>query len=771
MQAEQCNAGRGHGGGLLDYVGTYLFSSCPLVSTSTTTAGLPALILKRRLSIWFGCNAISISVHPAPDSAPPSTRLFYTIMTAAPGHVYDSIQSTYTPLTSCQCCTLRDISASGLSIPFSLLQPKNTHDSHLVSANHEIHVFDDCEMGGIASLDSEMIDISGNHPAPGNHWRNLEEQQEVMPFPDPHQKSVSREPPAPTEVETPLSYEEDHTELPPRSWQASRLTTHDADARSRTPQVSISHDYRNTGFESLEFASVHRQASERLAERRSWADLPCLEDDLPWHAFSRDFLANVQTSSVSGVNIGSPISHSVYESQDYGAEVRHEPGPMDDLPEISTFLHGWSRSPVRPGPGTIELNLRTVVNWLGVGHLRQGYHPNRDIQHLDWNSLGTDRPTALTVRAASYGRGDRTRQSRMLSTPMSFKNQPEFYTWTNHLDEWGHTLAHRQLRHTLAAVSRSDIFYAARTRVKRRSLAYPHAVDIIVDLSVSNKTRIGEPECLITTIAVTPPSIFTSYASDSVLLTGGFGGEYSMLNLNSEFGTAPTEGVVSLDQDSIVTHIQAIRNRRTSGPTAAFCSNDRKLRLLDITTNKWISVSEYPAAINCSATSPDGRLRVIVGDTNETMITDAERGDVIVSMRHHTEDAFSCAWADDGHHVATGAEDGKIVIYDARNWSAPVTTLDCIAGCARSLQFANTGTSAGTPALVVGEADDIVSIYDTRDWTSGQHIALFGAVAGVQAIGRELLILCSDINTGGLMVWRNDQGTAGGEEDEAFIGI
>ncbi|KAJ9624902.1 hypothetical protein H2203_004852 [Taxawa tesnikishii (nom. ined.)] len=359
----------------------------------------------------------------------------------------------------------------------------------------------------------------------------------------------------------------------------------------------------------------------------------------------------------------------------------------------------------------------------------------RDIQGLDWSGLETDRRTARAVRkilSPKYSEFERWPVPKQATfSPTRTIRQGSFYHFSQMLFQHRAIYTHYQLRNVLAATSRNDVFYATQNKVIRTSLACPSVADIVLDLSNSpNEPRSSAADYRITTIAASPPSAFTSYASESVLIAGSFQGEYALLNLNSCHPTKPTEGLLTHAWDGISTHIQVIPHRRTGALSAAFCSNDHKLRLLDVATDTWTATFTYQHSLNCSATSPDGRLRVVLGDWDETLVTDAERGTVLVRSRQHEERqdwrasvwGFSCAWSDDGRHVATGAQDGRVVVYDARNWRTPLTVLGCEMGYARSLQFTASGAIGGGPALVIGESDDVVSVYDARTWDTKQDV-------------------------------------------------
>ena len=112
---------------------------------------------------------------------------------------------------------------------------------------------------------------------------------------------------------------------------------------------------------------------------------------------------------------------------------------------------------------------------------------------------------------------------------------------------------------------------------------------------------------------------------------------------------------------------------------------------MDVSTLNFTSEFGCENAINCSSTSPDGRLRVLVGDSQETLITNAETGQTLVTLREHGDHGFACDWSGDGLHVATAAQAGGILIWDARNWTKPCKSWTSPVSCARSVQFTDTG--------------------------------------------------------------------------------
>jgi DNA-binding beta-propeller fold protein YncE len=298
---------------------------------------------------------------------------------------------------------------------------------------------------------------------------------------------------------------------------------------------------------------------------------------------------------------------------------------------------------------------------------------------------------------------------------------------------------HFQLRNVLAATSRNDVYYAAGHRVFRTD-GEGTPSDVIVDLS----KRLAQ-DGSITTIAST----------DEVLIAGAFEGEYAITNLSSTYGSPCTFGRTSdfpVDTKSrIVNHMHLYSARTTYTPQAVLCSNDYRLRVLDCTTNSFTHSFLYPAAVNCSATSPDGRLRVVVGDFQETLITNAETGQPFETLNSHTDDAFACAWADDGIHVATAAQDSTIVVWDARNWDKPLAVMTSELSVPRSLRFSPVGS--GPRVLIAAEADDYINIINAQTFESKQVFDFFGPIGGIAFTrdGQSLFIANGERRFGGIV--------------------
>lgn len=474
------------------------------------------------------------------------------------------------------------------------------------------------------------------------------------------------------------------------------------------------------------------------------------------------FRAAQQSQAHESAPIETNPAHDATPEELHLFEMDEDALAVDDprrLYDFADFMDTWRLRSMRDNrlprsePGLqASIRLSRPTQEVTQAHLNTG---NVDMQGIRWQLIGPSRANAAIARAMLH----QTDPGTSYWHPQSYVRPPTVVTEDRHYRFRSFAPRHRakfshyQLRHVLAANNRNQIFYATGFEVKRASLACPTTVDTVMDLA--NPGNSATPFRI--TCLAAPPNLCVTERENGVLLAGGFYGEYALLNTNN--GSKYTQGFVTHAYNGLVTHIHGYQDRRSGLLQAAFCSNDRKVRLMDVGSMTFTATHKYDYAINCAATSPDGRLRVLVGDSSETLITDAERGQAVVTLDKQTDHGFACAWSQDGRYVATGTQDGNTVVWDARNWSSPLRHLPSALSCARSLNFTDTG------ALVVAENEDVVRVYDQGNFKVCQELRFFGSIAGVALMdgGAEIAIANADKTVGGLLTFeRSSRGMAQG---------
>lgn len=351
------------------------------------------------------------------------------------------------------------------------------------------------------------------------------------------------------------------------------------------------------------------------------------------------------------------------------------------------------------------------------------------------------------------GPSPRTHHSQCVGLERPVPSTESYYRFQSmHLQKRSVRLSHFQLRHILASSTRSRSFYPEAGGIRQINPLTGRS-ETAVDL------RNMENGGIVSTLA----------ATDRLLVGGTFSGEYCVKNLESS-EPGHHAGQITDHPSGITTHIQVYPSRLSGAATAAIASNDRVFRTLDLATQKFVLQAAYNFPVNCSALSPDKRLRVMVGDHRDAVVANAETGEILRELGGHRDFGFACDWADDGRTVATGFQDMTVKIWDARRWcdssgvSTPVATLRSEMAGVRSLRFSPAGS--GKRVLVAAEEADYVNVVDARSFERKQTFDIFGEIGGVDFCdgGRELQVLCCDWLRGGLMrLERCDWGREAGE--------
>lgn len=420
------------------------------------------------------------------------------------------------------------------------------------------------------------------------------------------------------------------------------------------------------------------------------------------------------------------------------------PNPLSLAPDnlsFVDFLRFWAES----GRGRAPATPRVLAQFRPAGSapMQVRYEQLRgdkcDLQGIDWEYLGVSRRLARERRKSTYRNYTNKTGSDVWHSRLPDQSRGSYYRFRNMHIRRDVRLLHFQLRNVLGCASRSSAFFPSLGSVKE--------IDPTTGRTRKALDFESEGDVQVSTLA----------ATEDLLMVGCFNGDYRFRSLHSESLTY-TEGRLTDNVSGITNHVQIYPSRRSSGPQAAFASNDWWFRLVDLTTNTIVSETMYDYALNCSAVSPDKRLRVMVGDDTNVLIADAESGEVLQKLEGHRDWGFACDWSSDGWTVATGFQDKSVRIWDARMWrsrhtgeATPVTVLRMEMSGARSLRFSPLGS--GKPLLVAAEESDFVNIFDAETFGAKQKIDVFGEIGGVSFAdnGQSLMTLITDGARGGLM--------------------
>lgn len=389
-----------------------------------------------------------------------------------------------------------------------------------------------------------------------------------------------------------------------------------------------------------------------------------------------------------------------------------------------------------------------------------------DLQGIDWTAMETTRKAARARRRLTYNNYvNRSGSDMSRGDDDVVRSNDSFFRFRRMDFRSDVSLAHFQLRSVLACPTRTQAYYTSPSGISRLDMSSGRA-----EVAMNLRDYFPAMGAVVSTLD----------AGHGVLVGGTFNGDYYIQPLDSDGGRVFTEGQIS--SDAITNHVRIHTPRRSSRPVASIASNDCGYRLLDIDSDSFVSHVSYDFALNCSALSPDGRLRVLVGDDPKALIVNADTGETLQELSGHRDYGFACDWSEDGWTVATGFQDKAVKIWDARRWcdsngvSTPICTMRSEMAGVRGLRFSPLG--GGRPVLVAAEEADFVNLIDAQTFTTKQTIDVFSEIGGLAFAndGQDLNILCCDAHRGGLLQLErcgaalemgSGRGWPRGEHDEA----
>jgi len=139
----------------------------------------------------------------------------------------------------------------------------------------------------------------------------------------------------------------------------------------------------------------------------------------------------------------------------------------------------------------------------------------------------------------------------------------------------------------------------------------------------------------------------------NIAAIGGYCGEYGIIPLSSPSGSR----IGCLAASPFITNHVDLIERRGGGVSAIWANNDCIIRQMDVESGKVFKTDELNWPVNATTTSPDGRIRVAVGDAREVVLMDSSRGDIIKELWGHSHWSFAVDWKNDGYTFVTGNQD------------------------------------------------------------------------------------------------------------------
>ncbi|OJJ68877.1 hypothetical protein ASPBRDRAFT_32637 [Aspergillus brasiliensis CBS 101740] len=432
----------------------------------------------------------------------------------------------------------------------------------------------------------------------------------------------------------------------------------------------------------------------------------------------------VGTTRERNLNVDQFIAQWVYQSSAASA-IPSLSMSSAHLPRSAiAHLIGWIPPPkiFRPPGYTRDFYDLQQIPWWDALRIKRAYvRELRDQSYTSYHNLeySRQRPGARLPQEESYFRGK------------------AMYT------EHKATIEHFQLRNLMSVAAYNTVHFAHESKVYSWVPAYD---DLSCLLDLSRPT--------VESGLQGPVKISTMKSAHDTTIAGGFSGEYAVRAAGT---TGPgVQGYVTKDANGITNHVDIIPSRTNRSPQGIFASNDRHLRVLDCETNTFVADHELSRAINCTATSPDGRLRVLIGDSADAWVVEADTGRPVHPLRGHRDFGFACAWAPDMHHIATSNQDKTAIIWDVRMWRMLQKIESDVAGY-RSLRWSPVG--GGPRTLLLCEPADRIAVVNAQTYQRRQVHDFFGEIGGADYApdGSTIWVANTDEHFGGFLEYERRQ--------------
>ncbi|KAL7273295.1 hypothetical protein RUND412_003858 [Rhizina undulata] len=379
-----------------------------------------------------------------------------------------------------------------------------------------------------------------------------------------------------------------------------------------------------------------------------------------------------------------------------------------------------------------------------------------DFQGIPWEKLNIAKEDLRHARCNGYTnyRNVKNAEREVKSNKTKIADGRKFFEFRRTDIRQHIRLIHFQLRNLLGVVSRNDVYYAGEAMIMKTNPVTGRS-KVVMDLSLPDSSPANGEHIRISTFGA-------SSGSNGIIVAGGFHGEYAIKSINAPAKSHHLTGLITENENGITNHVQIVKTRSSNVPHAVFSSNDSFVRIMHCGESlKFVGEHGFDWPVNCSATSPDSRLRVVVGDHTDVLVVDAEKGTTEFTLTGHKDFGFAAAWSDDGYTIATGNQDKTVQIYDARYLGSPIKVLPATMAGVRSLKFSPIG-NGGKRVLTTAEPADIVHIVDAVTWDSEQVIEFYGEIGGIDfdPCGEELYVANVDRSVGGLMEFTRTKGGA-----------
>ncbi|CAM8891398.1 unnamed protein product [Rhodiola kirilowii] len=347
----------------------------------------------------------------------------------------------------------------------------------------------------------------------------------------------------------------------------------------------------------------------------------------------------------------------------------------------------------------------------------------RDIQGIPWEKLSISREKYRQSRLENYKNYENIPQSGEVSNKESkmVEKGGIYYQFRRNSRSVKSTILHFQLRNLVWATSKHDVYLMSNFSIIHWNALTCSKSEV---LNVAGHVAPIEKHPGSLLEGFTQTQVSTLAVKDGLLIAGGFQGE-----LICKYLDRPGVSFCSRTtyDDNAISNALEIYNSPSGALHFTAAINDSGVRDFDMERFQQTKHFRFPWPVNHTSQSPDGKLLVIVGDSPDGLLLDAQSGKTIRSLCGHHDFSFASAWHPDGVTFATGNQDKTCRVWDIRNLSKSVHVLKGNIGAIRSIRYTSDGRY-----LSMAEPADFVHVFDVKTgYNKEQEIDFFGEISGM----------------------------------------
>ncbi|XVE60467.1 hypothetical protein DITRI_Ditri05aG0131000 [Diplodiscus trichospermus] len=347
----------------------------------------------------------------------------------------------------------------------------------------------------------------------------------------------------------------------------------------------------------------------------------------------------------------------------------------------------------------------------------------KDMQGIPWERLNFTRDKYRETRLRQYKNYQNLAGSReeIEKECLQVEKGKAFYDFRFNTRLVKSTIVHFQLRNLLWATSKHDVYLMQNYSVMHWS-SMLHKGKEVLNVAKPIIPCLKRPGLL--SQQLSRVQISTMAVKENLLVAGGFQGELICKYLNQTVVAFCTK---LTPDDNAITNAVDVYCSPSGAKRVMAANNDAQIRIFDAETFASLNRFSFNWSVNNTSVSPDGKLLAVLGDSVECLLSDAQSGKVIGSLKGHLDYSFASAWHPDGHILATGNQDTTCRLWDIRNLSKSLAILKGRMGAIRALKFTSDGRF-----LAMSEPADFIHVFDTESgYVNCQEIDLFGEIAGI----------------------------------------